>query len=85
MAVTLMIGRIDPTNFVWIAAASGVLLVGGLIAVVIVKCRFGSGRQHRPGQDDFSLEQLEQMLRQGRISDQEFEALKAKIVRGGRP
>lgn len=74
-----MIAAIDLMEIIWGVAALAALLLVAVVALLYVRKRF-SGRNHRQLPDSgFALEDLWQMHRDGKISDEEYNLLKGKL------
>lgn len=76
----LFLAAINPINMVWIAAALGLLLIGGVLSFIGLRrwLRADSDKVSQP--EDFTLDQLRQMFQNKQLTQQEFDALKEHLI-----
>ena len=76
----LTIGAVDPTVWLWIVVSLAVLLALGVMALLIVKWRFGIKRSAGTIDAAFGPRQLEQLHQAGQLTDAEYRRLRKATV-----
>ena len=72
---------IEPAKMLWMSVVFVLVLVGGFVAVLMVRKKlFSTDSSQRKMNSAFTLEQIRQMRSQGRISDSEYENLRETII-----
>ena len=70
---------IDPAKLLWLIAAVGLLAIAAIGAVVLLKKKLAQNSASRE-YSTFTLEQLRQIYSADQISEEEYKALKERIV-----
>lgn len=71
---------IDAGNLIWWFVGTVLLAAGGIWIAIIIGRRFFGGEKGKTS--NFSLEELRKMQQKGQITEDEYKALRQKIVRG---
>lgn len=75
-----ILASVNPSDMVWIAGLLAALFLAAVLLFVFVRRRLRPGRREQPSGEVFTLAELSEMLQAGRISQKEYDALKAKII-----
>ncbi len=74
-----MVAAIDLMEIIWGVAALAALLLVAVVALLYVRKRFSDCSHRQLLDSGFTLDDLRQMHRDGKISDKEYNLLKEKL------